>query len=107
MATNRIVRGSSDITKLVETLARCPDVTRFDRGTDKAAASLAYCFDSLEGHFREFLENQLPQLAEGKLTNQEVCDLLQNIGTVFAQVLWHIRLPKFYRYLEEEKRVVE
>lgn len=103
MATNRIIKSSDDIAKVVQTLARCPDVAEFDDGTDKASASLAYCFDSLEVQFREFLDNQLPQLAEGKLTDQEVCDLLHDIGTVFGQILWHIQLPRFYRYLLEEK----
>jgi hypothetical protein len=103
MATNRIIKSGDDIAKVVQTLARCPDVAKFDERTDKASASLAYCFDSLEGHFREFLENQLPQLAAGKLSDQEVCDLLHDIGTVFGQILWHIRLPRFYHYLEEEK----
>jgi hypothetical protein len=103
MATNRIIKGSKEVAKLVETLARCPDVARFDEGPDKAAASLAYCFDSLEGYFREFLDNQLPRLQEGKLSEQEVCDLLYEVGTTLGQILWHIGLPKFYRYLGEEK----
>ena len=100
MGTNRTIRNRNDIAQLVQTLARCPAVTRLDEGSESAAASLAYCFDSLEGYFKQFLDNHLPQLAERKLTDQEICDILQDIGTTLGQIMWHIRLPKFYRYLE-------
>jgi hypothetical protein len=103
MTTNRVIKDSNQLAKLVETLARCPEVAQFDEGPDTAAASVAYCFDSLEGHFREFLDNQLPRLEAGKLSQQEVCDLLHEVGTTLGQILWHIRLPRFYRYLDEEE----
>src|SRR5271155_1599948 len=103
MAKNQIIIGSKEVSKLVDTLARCPHVTEFDEGPNKASTSLAYCFDSLEGHFREFLDNQLPRLEDGNLSAQEVCDLFQDVGTTFGQILWHIGLPKFYRYLKDDE----
>jgi hypothetical protein len=102
MAQDRI-KDHNDVKRLLQALGRCPAVTRFDEGEDTSAASLAYCFDSLEGYFRKFLDDQLPRLTEGKLSDQEMCDLLHEIGTGFGQILWHISLPKFYRYLQDEK----
>lgn len=98
----RSKKSESEITKLTEALARCPHVRHMDERGEKTAASIAYCFDSLEDYFREFLENQLPRLTQGKLTDQEVCDLLYDIGATLGQIVWHIRLPKFYRYLEDQ-----
>ena len=64
--TTRILRGSSEVTELVRTLDRCPQIARYDEEGKTAAASLAYCFDSLEAHFREFLEDQLPRAGGGQ-----------------------------------------
>ena len=58
--TTRILRGSSEVTELVRTLDRCPQIARYDEEGKTAAASLAYCFDSLEARFRNSWRTNSP-----------------------------------------------
>jgi hypothetical protein len=45
------------------------------------------------------LEEQLPRLTNSQLTAPEIHDLLLEIGEEFRHILYHIKGPKFYRYL--------
>ena len=100
MSEKPILADSEVLASVVKQLSKCPDVLKFDSGEEKEAWELAHCFDELEGYFRSFLEKQLPRLAKENLTSEEVCALLYEIGTGLHQILYHIRRPRFYRYLE-------
>jgi hypothetical protein len=70
------------------------------RGFQKTQAStLAHAFLDLEESFRRFVEEYLPALLQRDLTESEVCAMLEDIGEEFRHILYHIRDPRFYRYL--------
>jgi hypothetical protein len=66
------------------------------------AATLAHAFSDLEVSFRKFLDEQLPRLVTAKVSPGEVKDLLLDIGEELRHILYHIRDPKFYKYIAEE-----
>lgn len=98
---NRILKTAEDVKRLAERLAKCPEVSRFDDGQHKEAWDLASTFADIEGEFREFLNEQLPKLAESE--GEELSGLLFEIGVAFQHVMHHIiEHQKFYKYLVPE-----
>lgn len=98
---NRVIKSVEDVKGLAERLAKCPEVSRFDDGEHKEAWALAATFADIEGEFREFLDEQLPKLAQSE--GEELSGLLFEIGVAFQHVLHHIiEHQKFYKYLVPE-----
>jgi hypothetical protein len=85
----------------MEVLSRCARVRQFDRPDELEASTLAHAFLDLEESFRSFVEQQLPDLMRGDLTEAEVCDKLDDIGDELRHILYHVRDARFYRYLTE------
>jgi hypothetical protein len=102
MSGRRLLRDGADLKVLAERLAQCKEVTRFDEGEECEAWTLAHAFADLEESLRTFLDEQLPRLTEGQLEASEIHELLLEIGEEFRHILYHIKDPKFYRYLDDE-----
>jgi hypothetical protein len=90
----------SQVKALAERLSACPQVTKFDRGEEREAWTLVHAFADLEQSCRTFTEVQLPRLASRRLDASELPDLLLEIGEELRHMLYHIRDPQFYRYLD-------
>jgi hypothetical protein len=102
MNERRLLGDAVVLKGLAERLSTCKAVTKFDVCEEREAWTLAHAFADLEESFRRFLEEQLPRLAQGQLKESEVHDLLLEIGEEFRHILYHIKDPKFYRYLGPE-----
>ena len=87
--------------QLAEQLAKLPKVTRHDEGERKEAWVLSHSFLDLEESFKKFIDEQLPRLSNENLSNEEIDDVLQDIGDNFMHILYHIHDPKIYSYLLE------
>lgn len=90
--------------RLAEALSRCPAVTKFDTDQDKEAWTLAHSLVDLEGSFREVIETLIPKLMRALDEPTEVEDVLHEIGEEFRHILYHLRDPRFFRYLHEDQR---
>ena len=101
MTYRRILSSPAEIGALAERLAQTPDVTRFDEGAHREAWTLAHAFADLEESFEKFLTDQLPRLVGDQSTTTEIPDILLEIGEEFRHILYHIRDPKFYGYLQD------
>ena len=99
MSRKQFLKDPTAINALAELLIKCPEVTRYD---EEEAGTIAHCFSDLEESFRVFLEEHLPRLVEGKLKPSEIYDLLLDIGEEFRHILYHIKGPKFYSYLNDK-----
>jgi hypothetical protein len=102
MSSRRLLREVADLKALAERLAQCKEVTRFDAGEESEAWTLAHAFADLEESLRTFLDEQLPRLMDRQLEASEIHALLLDIGEEFRHILYHIKDPKFYRYLSDE-----
>ena len=90
--------------ELADKLSECPQVARYDSGEDKEAWALAHAFNDLEDSFRVFLDRLLPSLRNAD-SPEAVYDILLEIGEEFRHIVYHIRGPKFYRYLPEDSEM--
>lgn len=82
---------------LAANLSKCKKVTRFDRGKEKEAWTLAHAFTDLEESFNIFVKEQLPKLMKKSLSQSEIENVLFDIGSEFQHILYHIKDPKYYR----------
>ena len=85
--------------RLMDVLSRCPKVQDFDQPDELEASTLAHAFLDLEESFRRFVNDQLPDLIRGELSESEICARLDDIGQEFRHIIYHIRDPRFYRHL--------
>ena len=99
MTENRVLGSAEAVKALAEHLAQCPQVTRWDHGEDVEAWTIAHAFADLEKSFTTFLHTHLSALMREGLTPSQIHDVLLDIGDEFRHILYHIRDPKFYRYV--------
>jgi len=102
MRTVPLLGKVEDWKPLVEKLSSLKEVRRHDDEDNDEAWVLAHAFADLEESSRRFLDVQLPKLVEEDLTEEELLDVLFDIGEELRHILYHIRDPRFYRYLSEE-----
>ena len=88
--------------RLAEVLYRCGRVRQLDSADELEADTLAHAFLDLEESFKRFVDEHLPVLLRGELTESEVCDRLDDIRKEFRHILYHIRDPRFYRDLFDD-----
>jgi hypothetical protein len=88
------------VRQLAEKLSACPEVSRYDTPEEPQGWTLAHSFNDLESSFTAFLEQQLLQLAREESSPKETYDLLMDIGEGFRHILYHLRDPRFYSYLQ-------
>jgi len=93
---------AEDWKSLAEKLSSLERVRRHDDADHNEAWTLAHAFADLEESSRKFLDVQLPKLVANDLTGEERLDLLFEIGEELRHILYHIRDPRFYKYLGEE-----
>jgi hypothetical protein len=100
MSDSRLLGSPDKINKLANTLGRFQCVAKFDQSGKVEAGSLAHAFSDLEDSFRKVVDRLLPKLVADGLSEADARDILHEIGEEFRHILYHIRDPKFYRYLE-------
>lgn len=99
MSRRRLLESASEVKRLAEILSRCKAVTQFDTDEEKEAWTLAHCFADLEASFQVILDQHLPELLSLSRTDQETEDLLHDIGEELRHILYHLKDPRYYRYL--------
>lgn len=101
--SKRLLESAVEVRRLADVLSRCGSVTQFDTDSEKEAWTLAHCFADLEASFRAVLHQHLPALlSNDSLSPQDVGRVLHEIGEEFRHILYHVRDPRFYRYLLDD-----
>jgi hypothetical protein len=100
----RRLKGAHSISKLADRLSQCPQVTRFDSGEHREAASLAYAFSELEESFDRFTATYFPALLNEHASPPEIYDVLHEVGEELRHILYHITQLRFYGYLRTDDR---
>jgi hypothetical protein len=93
-----LLQHKEAIAELTKRLADCPSVARY--GPDEAE-TLVHAFSDLEQSMREFLDVQLPKLADRTVRGEALECLLWDITTgEIRHILYHLQDPQFFRILE-------
>jgi len=95
------LKDAEAIKSLASKLSKCKHVTRFDTREELEAWTLSHAFSDLEESFHRFLYELLPRLIDSALDENAINDVLLDIGEEFRHILYHIKDPKFYEYLQD------
>ena len=98
-----VLASGDAVSDLARRLSRCERVARFDTDTERQGSTLAHSFSDLEGSFRKFLLELLPRLTAADSDESEIERILLDIGEEFRHILYHIRDPRYYRYIDERE----
>lgn len=88
-----------DYNRLGTLLSKYDCINRFDLDSDKEAWTLAHTFLDLRESFENCLSVHFPKLLQENLSEEQIQDLLGDIGEEFRHILYHIRDPHYYGYL--------
>lgn len=99
MAPKRVLQSPDEIVSLAQRLTRVPDVSSFDEQDEPEAWALAHTLSDLEESFETALHKLMPKLVRPGITNEELDDVLLDIGEELRHILYHIENSKFYGYL--------
>ncbi|PSQ77865.1 MAG: hypothetical protein BRD37_04120 [Bacteroidetes bacterium QH_8_67_23] len=88
--------------RLAERLAQLPEVSGRGDAMHDEAGTLAHALDDLESSCRRLLTELLPKIREEPLSNEELYDVLLEIGEELRHIRYHTRDPEFFAYLEEQ-----
>jgi hypothetical protein len=101
--SRRLLESVVEVKRLAELLSQCKSVTQFDTDDEKEAWTLAHCFADLETSFRAILDQHLPALlSDSSRSQQETEDLLHEMGEELRHILYHLKDPRYYRYLLDD-----
>jgi hypothetical protein len=84
---------------LTERLAVLPAVIRADVGTGEEAGTLAHALLDIDLICRRVAHDVMPRVLESGTSEEALTDALVELGEYFREFLYHLRDPRFYRYL--------
>jgi hypothetical protein len=84
---------------IVATLERLPAVRAKDTNEDHQASTMAHGFLDIEESLKKLSDEYLPTLEKGDATDEQLDELLFDIGEELRHVLYHINDMAFYSYL--------
>lgn len=90
------------IDTIIDNLKRSRKVNSYDREHEKESETLAHCFIDIEESCKCMLNELFPKLLSSNMNEDEVDEILLDIGEEFRHILYHIKDPKFYKYLQED-----
>ncbi len=85
---------------LARVLSTCARVNRYDQESEPEAWTLALAFRDIEESTAKIYNEFIPRLLTAEHSSDEIYNILINIGEELRHVLYHIRDPQFFRYLE-------
>ena len=100
MPVSRTLAEMESIKALATVFSTCTKVNRYDREDEPESWTLAFAFSEIEESVAKIYNELIPKLTQGELGSDEIYDLLFEAGEELRHVLYHIRDPQFFRYLE-------
>ncbi len=101
MITESPTRRAEDVRRLAERLSALPQVNRYSDNEHDEAWTLAHAVEDLEESFHMLMAEKFPRLTQDDLSDDELYDLLLEVGEEFRHIRYHLRDPRFFRYLTE------
>lgn len=95
------MKFSEKLKILAQNLRKSEKVNSLDSKEEKESESLAYSILDIEESCKTLLNNLFPKLELTSISEDEINELLFDIGEELRHILYHINDPKFYDYLKE------
>ncbi len=87
---------------LTQNLRKSEKINSFDSAEERESDTLAHSILDIEESCRTLLNHLFPKLESTSLSEEEINNLLLDIGEELRHISYHIKDPKFYEYLREE-----
>jgi len=95
-----IFNNANKIQLLAEKLQNFHCVNRFDSSHEPESWRIANSLYDLKGSFKKILDIHLPALEEAN-SEERIQDTLLDIGEELRHILYHIKDPEFFSYLQD------
>jgi len=92
---------SEKLKMLAQNLRKSEKVNSFDSLEERESETLAHSILDIEESCKTLLNNLFPKLEPTTLSQDEINELLFDIGEELRHILYHINDTKFYDYLKE------
>lgn len=80
-------------------LQQCREVARSDEGEWSQAGGLSAFLRRSGGSYERLVEDLLPKAVSNDIAGDTLLGVLHEIGEGFRHILYHLKEPKFYRYI--------
>lgn len=85
--------------RLSDRLAIIPAVANSDGGDADEPATLAHALLDIERVCKEVSSDLLPRVYDPAASDEAIAQTLLELGEAFRHLIYHLRDPRFYRYL--------
>ena len=93
---------SKKVATIIENLHKSRKVNSYNMEHENESETLAHCFLDIEESCKVMINELFPKLLSDSINEDDVDEILYDIGEEFRHVLYHIKDPKFYNYLQED-----
>ncbi len=85
---------------ITDVLSKSQKVNSYNDDKEKESNVLAHSLLDIEESSKEIINSLLPKLISNNLSEEEIDDVLFDLGEELRHILHHINSPKFYEYLK-------
>jgi hypothetical protein len=84
---------------ITRNLEKCERITRYSTNDENQADTLANALIDIEQSLKKIIDEDIPKLYLNDLNEEDVDDLILDIGEELKHLLYHIKDSKVYNYL--------
>lgn len=88
---------------LAEKISICSDLKTNQSSKNEEAWSIVHSLSDMEESFHKIYNEYLIKLLNNSLSQEEINDILLDIGEELRHISYHIKAPRFYKYLNDEQ----
>jgi hypothetical protein len=85
---------------IAQNLRKSEKVNLNDNGEELEAYTIAHALLDIEKSANVLSNNFIPKLLDNEITENELNEILIDIGDVFRHIIYHIKDSKYYDYLD-------
>jgi hypothetical protein len=100
MKTKRVTEKVESEIALARRLSECASIAKYDEGEHKEAWALAHALYDMEASSKT-IQELVAKLSHEVTNEDEIKDLLLDVGEELRQILWHVSHLRFFGYLTE------
>jgi hypothetical protein len=86
---------------LSRNIEKCKRVTRYSTETYNEVDTFVHALIDIEESLKQIINEDIPKLYLNELNEEDIDDIILNIGEEFRHLLYHIKDTKVYNYILE------
>ncbi len=89
------------VATIIDNLNKSRKVASYNREKENESETLAHCFLDIEESCKVMITELFPKLLSDNMNEDDIDEIIYDIGEEFRHVLYHIKDSIFYNYLQE------